>query len=211
MRTSVAQGLIWRARGARAGRAPPEEGRALERAIFRNRNGELGRAPEQVHRAPWEPIRGSPWRHGRSIGQGEDARVASLEHGERAWHARADVRGSTACTGTPRTRPLTAVGRAHCTARISGPRANFAAGQLPSVPPAPGAHDGSESARFDFFIPDSILGSLGTCQMRRPVPPAWLLLRGMRPLLTAHVRASDVASRGALHTPRKLDLARPPF
>ena len=69
----------------------------------------------------------------------------------------------------------------------------------------------SESARFDFFIPDSILGSAGSCQMRRPAPSAWLLLRGMRPVLTAHVRASDVASCGALHASRKLDLVLPPF
>ena len=69
----------------------------------------------------------------------------------------------------------------------------------------------SESARFDFFIPDSILGSAGSCQMRRPAPSAWLLLRGMRPVRTARVRASDVASCGALHASRKLDLVLPPF
>ena len=43
---------------------------------------------------------------------------------------------------------------AHGTARIFGPRANFAAGQLPTLLPGPGGHDGSESARFVFFYPE---------------------------------------------------------
>ena len=100
---------------------------------------------------------------------------------------------------------------AHGTARIFGPRANFAAGQLPTLLPGPGGHDGSESARFVFFILNSVLGSLSGCQMRRPVLSAWLLLRGMRPVPTAHVRASDLASYAALCAPRELDLALPPF
>ena len=58
---------------------------------------------------------------------------------------------------------------AHGTARIFGPRANFEAGQLPTLLPGPGEHDESESARFDFFILNSILGSLSRCQMRRPI------------------------------------------
>jgi len=41
---------------------------------------------------------------------------------------------------------------AHGTARIFGPRANFAAGQLPTLLPGTGGHDGSESLRFDFCI-----------------------------------------------------------
>ena len=53
---------------------------------------------------------------------------------------------------------------AHGTARIFGPRANFAAGQLPTLLPGPGGHDGSESTRFNFFILNSILGSLSGCQ-----------------------------------------------
>jgi len=100
---------------------------------------------------------------------------------------------------------------AHGTARIFGPRANFAAGQLPTLLPGTGGHDGSESLRFDFCIKNSILGSLSGCQMRRPVLSAWLLLRGMRPVPTAHVRATDVASHAALCAPRELDLALPPF
>ena len=39
------ESFIWRARGVQAGRAPPEEGRALERGVLRNGNEELGRAP----------------------------------------------------------------------------------------------------------------------------------------------------------------------
>ena len=77
--------------------------------------------------------------------------------------------------------------------------------------PVAGARGAHQISRFEIFILTSTLGSPSSCQMRRLAPPAWLLLRGMRPLLTAHVRASDVASRGALHAPRKLDLARPPF
>jgi len=65
---------------------------------------------------------------------------------------------------------------AHGTTRIFGPRANFAAGQLPTLLPGPGGHDGSESARFDFFILNTILGSLSGCQMRRPVLSAWHLM-----------------------------------
>jgi len=39
------ESFIWRARGVQAGRAPPEEGRALARGVLRNGNEELGRAP----------------------------------------------------------------------------------------------------------------------------------------------------------------------
>lgn len=53
--------------------------------------------------------------------------------------------------------------------------------------------------------------SLTDTSLRRPAPSAWLLLRGMRPVRTARVRASDVASCGALHASRKLDLVLPPF
>ena len=82
---------------------------------------------------------------------------------------------------------------------------------FPHSSPGPGGHDGSESVRFDFCILNSILGSLSGCQMRRPVLSAWLLLRGMRPVPTAHVRASDLASHAALFAPRELDLALPPL
>ena len=99
----------------------------------------------------------------------------------------------------------------HCTARIFGPRANFSAGQLPTVSPVAGARGARQISRFEIFILTSTLGSPSGCQMRRPAPPTWLLLRGMRPLLMAHVRASDVASCGALHAPRQLDLVLPPF
>ena len=103
---------------------------------------------------------------------------------------------------------------AHGTARIFGPRANFEAGQLPTLLPGPGGHDGSESDRFDFFILNSILRSLSGCQMRRPVLSAWHLMASTARHATRADGSRPRERRGlavaALRAARELDLALPP-
>ena len=134
----------------------------------------------------------------RSIGHRAHARVFSLGAGEYACQARVEVRDSPASHGAPRTRPLPRLQHAHCIARISGPRAYFAAGQLPTFLRGPGAHNAGRSARVIFFILNSTLGTLGSCCAARQAAMASSLLDPERRMPTAHARASHATSRGAL-------------
>ena len=137
----------------------------------------------------------------RSIGHRAHARVFPLGPGEHDYQARAYVRDPPASHGAPRARPLPRERHAPRIARISGPRANFAAGQLPTFLPGPGARNARRSARFNFFILTSTPGLLDPCCAARHAALARVLLSPEHRMPTAHARASHPTSHGALGGP----------
>ena len=95
------------------------------------------------------------------------------------WRAR--LPNASRCArlaGEPRARPGARPGfsprqpPAHCTARISGPRAKFAPGQLPSAPHYTRRTELERKRSIQLFHPRLDSRLLSTCQMRRPAPPA---------------------------------------
>jgi hypothetical protein len=145
----------------------------------------------------------------RSVGHRAHARVFSLGAGEYACQARVEVRDSPASHGAPRARPLPRLQHAHCIARISGPRANFAAGQLPTFLPGPGAHNAGRSARVIFFILNSTLGTLGPCCAARQAAMASSLLDPERRMPTARALASHTSSQRSVQRRRIVSVPRP--
>ena len=138
----------------------------------------------------------------RSIGHRAYARVFSLGPGEYVCQARAYVRDPPASHGAPRARPLPRWRHAPRIARISGPRANFAAGQLPTFLPGPGARNARRSARFNFFILTSTPGLLDPCCAARQSAMARVLLSSEHRMPTAHAPASHTSSQRSVQRRR---------
>ena len=86
---------------------------------------------------------------------------------------------------------------------------HFAAGQLPTFLPGPGARNTRRSARFNFFILTSTLGLLDPCCAARHSAMARVLPSPERRMPTAHAPASHTSSQRSVQRRRVDSRSRP--